>query len=110
MAASATRWLLTPIAVPVNLVAGTSGYRLWSFVGYDLAGELTWFLLYGTLGYIFGSQWEAISTFVSDFSGVIVGVAALLIGVWLLLKPKKERPSESAEVGMVESKKWKVES
>ncbi len=105
-----TRWLLTPIAVPVNLVAGTSGYSLWSFVGYDLAGELTWILLYGTLGYIFGSQWEAISTFVSDFSGVIVGVAALLIGAWLLLKPKKERPSESAEVGMVESKKWKVES
>lgn len=83
-----SRWLITPIAVPVNLVAGTSGYRFANFLAFDVAGELTWLLLYGGLGYLFGSQWEVISTFVSDFSGVLAGVAIVFFGLWLYLRPK----------------------
>ena len=90
-----TRWLFTPLAIPTNLVAGTSGYSTWSFLTYDLAGELTWLLLYGALGYSFGSQWEAISTFISDFSGVIAGVAVLAIGVYFFLRPKKKEGESS---------------
>lgn len=82
-----TRWLLTPLAIPVNLVAGTSGYRLWRFVSFDVAGETTWLLVYGGLGYLFGSQWEAVSTFISDFSGLLLGIVVVLGGVWFLLKP-----------------------
>lgn len=81
-----TRWLLTPIAVPVNLVAGSSGYSLRRFVGYDTAGELTWILIYGTLGYVFGSQWETVNNFVSNFSGLLVGVVLALAGLYLLAR------------------------
>jgi membrane protein DedA with SNARE-associated domain len=81
-----TRWLLTPIAIPVNLVAGSSGYSLRRFLGYDTAGETTWILGYGTLGYVFGSQWETVSDFVSNFSGLLVGVALAAIGVYLLVR------------------------
>lgn len=81
-----TRWLLTPIAVPVNLVAGSSSYTVTHFVGVATAGELTWLLVYGTLGYIFGSQWEVVSDFISDFSGLLVGLVILGAGAYWLLR------------------------
>ncbi|HMQ54522.1 MAG TPA: DedA family protein [Anaerolineae bacterium] len=81
-----TRWLVTPLAIPTNLTAGSGGYPLWRFLSFDAAGELTWLLLYGGIGYAFGSQWEVVSDFVSDFSGVIVGVVALGAGLYILLR------------------------
>lgn len=76
-----TRWLLTPIAVPTNWIAGSSGYRPLRFVAYATAGELTWLLAYGGLGYLFGSQWEAVSTFISEFNGLLVGLVLLVGGI-----------------------------
>jgi membrane-associated protein len=78
--------LLTPLALPTNLIAGGSGYRYWRFLTYDVAGEFTWILLYGGLGYLFGSQWELISQFISDFSGLLVGLVALGAGLYFLLR------------------------
>jgi len=86
-----TRWLLTPLAVPVNLVAGSTGYPFPKFLLFDIAGELTWVLLYGTIGYLFSSQWEAINDFISNFSGLLVGVVALGIGVYALLRMRRSR-------------------
>lgn len=77
-----TRWLLTPIALPVNFVAGGSNYPPARFVGFALAGECVWLALYGGVGYAFGSQWEYVSDLISSFSGVIVGVILVLIGAW----------------------------
>lgn len=81
-----TRWLLTPIAVPINLVAGSSSYTAGHFVGFAAAGELTWLVGYGTLGYMFGSQWEVVSDFISDFSGVLIGLVIVGAGVYWLLR------------------------
>jgi membrane protein DedA with SNARE-associated domain len=84
-----TRWLFTPIAVPVNLVTGSSGYPAWRFLMYDIAGEATWFLVFGGLGYAFGSQWEAISEFLSNFSGFAIGLLVVGVGIYLLWPSKK---------------------
>lgn len=100
-----TRWLLTPIAVPVNLVAGSSGYSVQRFVSYDTAGEMTWIIVYGTLGYVFGSQWQAVSDFVSNFSGLLVGVVLAVIGLYFLIRwllrpnasPALDLPPSTAE-------------
>lgn len=81
-----TRCLLTPIAVPLNLVAGSSGYPVRKFVTFAAAGELTWLLVYGGLGYAFGSQWEALSDFISNFSGVLVGLLIAGAGIYALLR------------------------
>lgn len=85
-----TRWLLTPAAIPVNLIAGGSGYSAWSFSRLVAFGELTWLLAYGGLGFAFGSQWEYVSDFISNFSGLLVGLAILGIGLfWLLRRPAR---------------------
>lgn len=81
-----TRWLLTAVAFPVTLVAGTSGYGFRKFFTLAMLGELTWFAVYGGLGYAFGSQWELISDFVSNFSGFALGAVLLGTGVYLLTK------------------------
>ncbi len=86
-----TRFLLTPLAIPTNLIAGSSGYAFWRFGVYAGAGELIWIVLFGGLGYTFGSQWELISQFVSDFSGVLVGVALLSAGLYFWLSHQKQR-------------------
>lgn len=78
-----TRFLVTALAVPTNLIAGGSGLRFRRFMVYDSLGELTWIVLYGGLGYLFGSQWELVSTFISNFGGLILGLVILGMGIWL---------------------------
>lgn len=96
-----TRWLVTPLAVPVNLIAGSSGYPFLKFLAFDVAGEITWIALYGGLGYAFGSQWELISDFISNFSGLIVGAVAVGAGVYLLLRFRK-KPAAVAQPELAE--------
>jgi membrane-associated protein len=81
-----TRCVLTPIAVPINLIAGSSGYSVARFVAYDAAGELTWLLGYGLLGYLFGSQWEYVSDFISNASGLLVGLLIAGAGSYALIR------------------------
>jgi membrane protein DedA with SNARE-associated domain len=81
-----TRCLLTPVAVPINLVAGSSDYPAGHFVAYASVGELTWLLVYGALGYLFGSQWEYVSDLISNASGLLVGLAIAGAGGYALVR------------------------
>lgn len=89
-----TRCVLTPIAVPINLVAGSSDYSLRQFVAYDAAGELTWLLAYGALGYVFGSQWEYVSDLISNASGLLVGLAIAGAGAYALIRWQRQPAPE----------------
>src|SRR5215207_1139987 len=80
-----TRFLITGIAVPVNLLAGTGNLSFRRFLMYDLSGEAIWIFGYGGLGYLFGTQWEAVSTFLNNISGFLLGLVILAIGIWLAL-------------------------
>jgi membrane-associated protein len=81
-----TRFLITPLGTPTNLIAGSSGYPYWRFFLYGAGGELTWILLYGGLGYLFGSQWEMLSQVVSNFSGLVTGLVIMGAGIYLWLR------------------------
>jgi membrane protein DedA with SNARE-associated domain len=88
-----TRWLITAIAIPTNLIAGGSGYKLSRFLLYDLIGEFTWIALYGGLGYWFGSEWELVYDFISNFGGLVLGIALLGFGIkqaWNWQEKKKQ--------------------
>ena len=80
-----TRWMLTPFAAPTSLAAGGGGYPFGRFLAVDLLGELTWLLLFGGLGYAFGSQWEAVASLAGDLGGLLVGIVFLSVGVCFLL-------------------------
>lgn len=86
-----TRFLLTPLAIPTNLIAGGSGYPFLRFLFYDIAGEGTWLLLYGGVGYVFASQWEILSDLISDFSGLLVGILFFAGGIYLLIRRQRQR-------------------
>jgi membrane-associated protein len=76
-----TRWLITAVAIPTNLIAGGSGYKFSRFMLYDVTGELTWIVLYGGLGYWFGSEWELVYDFISNFGGLILGLVIFGFGI-----------------------------
>ena len=72
-----TRFLLTPLALPTNLIAGSSRYAFRRFLVVDVTGELIWVTLYGGLGYLFADRWEALSDFAGSLTGLLVGLLAL---------------------------------
>lgn len=78
-----TRFLITGIAVPVNLIAGTSKFPFKRFFLYDVLGESIWIFGYGGLGYLFGSQWEVVSDLLGNISGFLLGAVILGLGLWL---------------------------
>lgn len=88
-----SRFLITAIAIPVNWIAGGSGLPYSRFITFDAIGEVTWLLLYGGLGYFFGSQWEAIAQFLSDFSGFALGVTVMGAGIYILLRQRRKNRS-----------------
>jgi membrane protein DedA with SNARE-associated domain len=76
-----SRFLVTAIALPVNLLSGTTRFAFRKFLVYDTLGEIVWIFGYGGLGYLFGSQWEVVSEFLSNFGGLVLGVIVFIVGV-----------------------------
>lgn len=95
-----TRFLITALAVPTNLIAGGSGYQFRRFMVYDLLGEAMWILLYGGLGYTFGSQWETVSDFISNFGTFVLGVIILGVGIWLTLNRQSAKSEAEHSSGI----------
>jgi membrane-associated protein len=88
-----TRWLVTAVAVPVNLIAGGSDLKFSQFLLFDVTGELTWLVLYGGLGYWFGSEWELVYDFISNFGGLLLGLVILGFGVHQIWGWQKRKQS-----------------
>ena len=93
-----TRFLITALAIPTNLIAGGSGYKYSRFMAYDIAGEILWIGLYGGLGYIFGSQWELVSDFLSNFGGLILGLVIFGFGIKQTLNWQRKIKTKKVEV------------
>ena len=81
-----TRWLVTALALPTNLVAGSGGYPYRRFLFFGAVGELTWLVIYGTLGYFFSDQWESISDLITNFGGLLLGALLVSVGIVVLIR------------------------
>ena len=81
-----TRFLITGLAVPVNLIAGTSNFGFRRFFLYDLVGETIWVFGYGGLGYLFGTQWELVGEFINNFGSLTLGLVILITGIVLAVR------------------------
>lgn len=91
-----SRFLVTAIALPVNLLSGTTRYPFRKFFVYDALGEAVWIFGYGGLGYLFGSQWETVNDFLGNFGGAALGVVFLIVGIRQALnwQNKKRQPAQ----------------
>lgn len=94
----ATRFLLTPMALPVNVMAGSSHFPFARFLLAVACGEVVWVALFGGLGYVFAQQWEGISQLASDMAGVLAGGVLVVIGLYVFWKnraaPRSTRPEQ----------------
>ena len=79
-----TRFLITPLAAPTNLVAASGGLSFRRFLVYAVPGEAIWVGLYAGLGYSFGGAWRAVSQAASDVSGLLVVAVVLLAAAYLV--------------------------
>jgi membrane-associated protein len=87
----ATSWLIRGLAIPTNLIAGSSRYPFRRFVAWNAAGKLVWILLYAGLGYVFASQWPLVSEAISRHAGWLGLAAALGAGIALLVRRLRAR-------------------
>ena len=81
-----SRFLVTAIALPVNLLSGTTRFPFKQFFLYDVLGEVVWIFGYGGLGYWFGSEWELVNEFLSNFGGLVLGLVILVFGIRQVMK------------------------
>jgi len=81
-----SRFLVTAIAIPVNLLAGTGDFSYKRFIVFDIIGEIIWILGFGGLGYLFSNQWELVGDVLSNFGGLMLGIVVLGLGIWLAIR------------------------
>ena len=81
-----SRFLVTAIALPVNLLSGTTRFPFKQFFLYDVLGEVVWIFGYGGLGYLFGSEWELVNEFLSNFGGLVLGLIILGFSIRQVIK------------------------
>jgi membrane-associated protein len=91
-----TRFLLTPLALPVNLLAGSTRYPWQRFMGVVVLGELMWVLLFGGLGHVFADQWQEMSTLAGDLGGLLLGVALGAFAGLALLRARRRAQGAAA--------------
>jgi membrane protein DedA with SNARE-associated domain len=89
-----TRFALTPLALPVNLLAGSTRYPWARFMGVVVLGECLWVAIFFGLGRLFAQQWESLSQLATDITGVLVGVL-LVVAAWLAWRTQR-RPKRPA--------------
>jgi membrane protein DedA with SNARE-associated domain len=77
-----THFIFTSLDVPSNLVAGSTRYPFPRFLFFVLSGRGSWILLYGTLGYLVGSQWAQINTLLNRYTLWVGLLIALTIGAF----------------------------
>ena len=81
-----SRFIFTPIAFPINLLAGSTGFAWIRFAMAVIVGEVIWVILFGGLGAVFADSWEFLSAIASDVTGLLIGFLIAGYGLWRLWK------------------------
>ncbi|MDQ2089098.1 DedA family protein [Marimonas arenosa] len=92
-----SRWLFSPLGPYVNFAAGAAGVTWARFTFWGAAGEIVWVSLYVGLGYAFADNLAAAAEFSSDISGLLAGLALMVLtGMWLVRALREHRRKEHA--------------
>ncbi|MBI3966235.1 MAG: DedA family protein [Chloroflexi bacterium] len=91
-----TRFLVTPLALPINLLAGATSFPLYRFLLFDVLGEGIWVTGYVGAGHALGANWETALSFLTDSTSALtlaLAAAGLVYLSFRLLRPA--RPPDS---------------
>ena len=86
-----THFIFVSLDVPINLIAGSSGYPFPRFLLLVFSSRASWLFLHGALGYIVGSQWEAINELVSRYTLWLGLIVLACIAFYLLIRYYRRR-------------------
>lgn len=93
-----TRWLFTPLTIPVNIIVGARKYPIRKFLIIANIGQTIWAVIYIYLGYLFGANWQSINDYLNRspmiLTLVIIGIICIIAG-WGYFKPKKSLIEDS---------------
>ena len=63
-----TRFLITPLALPINLIAGVDKYPLGKFLILCTIGQAIWIAIYGGAGYAAGKSWPWVQARIGSYA------------------------------------------
>ena len=86
-----SRFLITPVALPINLLAGSTRFRFQVFAAAMFSGELIWVIIFIGSGYLFTDRWEEISGMASNLSAMLVSMLVVIISASLLVHLRRKR-------------------
>lgn len=81
-----TRWLITPLGIPLSLLSGITEYPFKRFLLAAFSGDLIWAFGYIYLGAVLGANWVSIYYILNNFFYFIL--LFLLGGIFLYLGTK----------------------
>jgi membrane protein DedA with SNARE-associated domain len=62
-----------------------------TFVRYVVFGEFLYVVIFGGLGYVFGDQWESVSSISGDVSAILILTVSLIILLATLMRGRQEK-------------------
>jgi membrane-associated protein len=83
------RWVAVVRAL-VPGIAGMSGMGYRTFAIFNVAGGVAWAVTFVLVGYAAGTAYGTIAARVGLYSLILVGVAALSVGTWLLVRRRRK--------------------
>lgn len=85
-----TCWLVAPLGPYMNYFCGVTKYHWLRFAMWGIAGEVVWVSIYVGLGYTFADNLTSIASLLSNISGLICALLAVIgLGWWLVRAAKK---------------------
>ena len=91
-----SRWLLTPLALPVSYLAGSARYPRTKYAAACALGTSIWIALYGGVGYVFADQWETAAAQAKRYEFWIGGAVVLLaIAAFFVVRARKASALEA---------------
>lgn len=77
-----SRFLITPLAVPINIMSGIIRYPFYKFLVISIVGVCIWTVQYFLLGYFLGTNWQSVINYIDEWPLIIILVIFGLCGLF----------------------------
>ena len=79
----------------ISLPAGVERMPVWQFLSLTTLGSLIWNSGFVVAGYLLGANWQVVDEYASIFQKVVIGVMALAIVVFVVVRVRDKRRQKS---------------